>query len=54
MPRSALETSSRTATLRTPLDPMLRRQIHGPIQPMDEPGLITELGERLLRFLRAL
>ncbi|WP_153269305.1 hypothetical protein [Novosphingobium sp. BW1] len=54
MPRSAFESTSHTATLRTPLDPMLRRQIHGPIQPMDEPSLITELGERLLRVLRTL
>lgn len=28
---------------RTPLDPCLRRRIHGPIRPMEEPGLLRRL-----------
>lgn len=35
---------------RIPLDPSLRRRIHGPIHPMDEPGMI----EKVLRYLRAI
>lgn len=36
--------------VRPPLDPSLRRRIHGPIRPMVEPGLI----EKALQYLRSL
>lgn len=28
---------------RAPLDPTLRRQMYGPIRPMDEPGFLRRL-----------
>ncbi len=33
----------RLAGARASLDPVLRRQIHGPIVPMDKPGLLERL-----------
>lgn len=38
----------RLKTVRPPLDPILRRRLHGPIRSMDEPPMLT----RILRFLR--
>ncbi len=40
----------RLSTPRAPLDPILRRRLHGPVRPMDEPGMM----ERVLGFLRTL
>ena len=38
--------SDRWIRPRQSLDPTMRRQVHGPIRPMEEPGLL----ERLLRW----
>lgn len=35
--------SRRTWTARAPLDPMMRRQIHGPIRPMEGPSILGRL-----------
>jgi hypothetical protein len=33
----------RTWSARAPLDPMTRRQIHGPIRPMESPSILRRL-----------
>lgn len=35
--------SDRSAKPRQNLDPSMRRKVHGPIRPMDEPSLLARL-----------